>query len=70
MTAPESIALMVKELRERRRIEGHSRYDFATRIGIKPATLTKLECGDRRPSLPTLIRWASALDMDVGLSEK
>ncbi len=52
-----------KALRRRRRRLGWSQQFLADKIGARFQNIQKYECADTKPSLPTLLRLAKALDM-------
>ena len=58
----------IRRLVEIRSALGWSQLIAEERIGCSAGLLPKYESGSRKPSLPGLIMWASALDCDVVLN--
>lgn len=59
-------AQVVRLLREERGRQGMSKYAVAERSGLSEQMVGYVERGMRRPSLETVVRLASALDVDLG----
>ena len=53
-------------LREEREHQGLSKYAVAERSGLSEQMVGYVERGLRHPSLETVVRLASALDIDLG----
>jgi transcriptional regulator with XRE-family HTH domain len=59
-------AQVVRLLREERKRKGLSKYAVAERSGLSEQMVGYVERGLRRPSLETVVRLASALEVDLG----
>ena len=59
-------ALVVCLLREERERQGLSKYAVAERSGLSEQMVGYVERGLRHPSLETVVRLASALEVDLG----
>jgi DNA-binding XRE family transcriptional regulator len=61
-----NVAQKIYDLRKQLNL---SQEEFATKVGMKPSAISRLESGDyNRPSLQTLQRIASALDQRIEIS--
>lgn len=60
---------IVAELRDWRIEQGISQAELAARFGAKQRALAAWELGVNPPDLPTVRRWAAALDAALTLSE-
>jgi transcriptional regulator with XRE-family HTH domain len=57
---------VVRLLRDERLAQGLSKYAMAGRSGLSEQMIGYVERGLRRPSLETVVRMASALEVDLG----
>ncbi|MFB7635350.1 helix-turn-helix domain-containing protein [Streptomyces sp. NPDC056149] len=57
-TAPEELSTVAPRLRDLRRRNGLTLETAAQRVGLSPAHLSRLETGQRQPSLPMLLALA------------
>jgi transcriptional regulator with XRE-family HTH domain len=58
--------VQVEQLRAIREERGFSRARVAALSGLNPATITRVENGERSPTVETLKKLAAALDIEVG----
>lgn len=56
----------MEQLKAIRETRGLSRAKVATLSGLNPATITRIENGERSPTVETLEKLATALDIEVG----
>lgn len=57
-----TVAERVRRLREER---GETQFSLATRAGVTPSTIARLESGKYQPRVGTLTRLAEALDVSL-----
>ena len=63
---PQGFSLVISRiLRERREGAGLSQRDLAERVGVTAASICYYETGRRTPSLSTLMKLKSALDLSL-----
>lgn len=56
------MSLSISEIRMKR---GWTQDGLAEMVGVTRSTISAIECGERRPSLPVLMSLASALEMSL-----
>ena len=64
----DKIALMIKfgkNLRRLRSERGLTQNELADRMGVRPASICAMECGQANATLSTVSRLAAALDVDA-----
>ena len=63
-----TVARVATLLKERRITHGLSQAELAKKAGVSRAWIAKMETGHRHPDLDTIIRVASALDLEMGFT--
>lgn len=64
--AEKIVSKVVARLKEEREAQGMSKRQLAIRANVDPKTVSFVENEERNPTLYTLLKFAGALDIDLG----